>query len=98
MDNCNVATKTQSPIKVTHNGTDWYDPVASVAQLVFLPGFSKAPATKAGFENFVYQVYGDFGYIFAKEPRNNDKILRWDSKYVIKNLVTIFLDKIPSPS
>lgn len=50
----------------------------------FLPDYAKGDATWYGFEQWVYQVYGDFGGLYAAEPARStvNRVVYWQSENI----------------
>ncbi len=89
--NCWKTTSVQSPIDITNlNATATTEfKQLYVYQWVyngysFLPDYSAAVATYAGVVQYVYQVYGNFGGLYAAEPAKNaaNHVVYWQSSNI----------------
>lgn len=60
----------------TYMAYDW-----SIYSYSFLPDFASGDATWYGFEQWVYQVYGSWGGLYAAEPSKStvNRVVYWDS-------------------
>lgn len=82
---CNSKIRPQSPLNVTHDNSssdyiDWYTN-QGYSQFVFLPSYTPSKYTTAAVADYVYQIAGDFGWIFATEPSNYTRtnMIKWEA-------------------